>query len=262
MTTDLQQSASARVLERLKSEFTFQISVDTDSLPLGLTVAAAALAAGITLVEMGTPLLKVEGVKHVIPAFRARFPDALLLADMKTMDGGSFEARSVFANGGNIIDFLAIAGEASARGICGVRDEYRRANPELPRLVFADILVPHQGPADKAVEVALRMLDAGVDGIGVHLQLDARRADPSLFHSSYLADVVTAVHDRVGAAASVQVVGGLYLEQAVALAKAGLRAFVISGNLGLPDAQARYASPPEEITKHVAAFIAEVSKVG
>lgn len=251
-------STASRVIDRLKTELSFQISVDTDSLPLGLAVAEAALAAGVDLVEMGTPLLKCEGVRHVVPAFRARFPNALLLADMKTMDGGGFEARSVFEGGGNIIDFLAIAGEASARNICAVRDEYRRANPELPRLVFADILLPHQGPAGVAIEVALRMLDAGVDGIGAHLQLDARRADPSLFHSSYLADVVGAVHDKVGAVASVQVVGGLYLEQAVALAKAGLRAFVISGNLGLPDAQARYTSPPSEIQQHIAAFIAGV----
>lgn len=177
-------STASRVIDRLKTELSFQISVDTDSLPLGLTVAEAALAAGVDLVEMGTPLLKTEGVRHVVPAFRARFPNALLLADMKTMDGGGFEARSVFEGGGNIIDFLAIAGEASARNICAVRDEYRRANPELPRLVFADILLPHQGPAGVAIEVALRMLDAGVDGIGAHLQLDARRADPSLFHTS------------------------------------------------------------------------------
>ena len=197
---------------------------------------------------MGTPLLKTEGVKHVVPAFRARFPEALLLADMKTMDGGSFEARSVFEGGGNIDRFPGHCGRTQrprASALCV--DEYRRANPEVPRLVFADILLPHQGPADTAIEVALRMLDAGVDGIGAHLQLDARRADPSLFHSSYLADVVGAVHHRVGAVASVQVVGGLYLEQAIALAKAGLRAFVISGNLGLPDAQARYANPPAEI---------------
>ena len=260
MTTSVTHAASAHVIERLKTQYSFQISVDVDRLPLGLTVAEAALAAGVTLVEMGTPLLKCEGVYNVVPAFRSRFPDALLLADMKTMDGGSFEARAVFEGGGNIIDFLAIAGDATARGICGVRDEYRRADPTLPRLVFADILVPHQGPGDKAVETALRMLDAGVDGIGVHLQLDARRADPSLFHSSYLADVVGAVHDRVGNQASVQVVGGLYLEQAVALAKAGLRAVVISGNLGLPDAQARYTNPPEEIQRHVADFIAGVSK--
>src|SRR5690606_36970037 len=107
----------------------------------------AALRAGITLVEMGTPLLKTEGVRHVIPAFRQRFPEALLLADMKSMDGAGFEARSVYAGGANIIDFLALAGVASARNVVAVRDEFRAADPSMPRLAFADILVPQQGPA-------------------------------------------------------------------------------------------------------------------
>ncbi|MFY8031184.1 MAG: orotidine 5'-phosphate decarboxylase / HUMPS family protein, partial [Devosia sp.] len=103
-------SASARVAAMLREQYTFQISVDTGTLPQGLAVAEAALKAGVTFVEMGTPLLKCEGVLHVVPAFRRHFPDALLLADMKTMDGGAFEADSVFAGGGNIIDFLAISG--------------------------------------------------------------------------------------------------------------------------------------------------------
>jgi hypothetical protein len=55
-------------------------------LDLGLTVASAALAGGVDIVEMGTPLLKTQGVSNVVPAFRKRFPDALLLADMKTME--------------------------------------------------------------------------------------------------------------------------------------------------------------------------------
>ena len=64
-----------------------------------------------------------------------------------------------------------------------VRDEFRRTDPALPRLVFADIMVPHQGPAAQAAEVARRMLDAGVDAVGIHLQADARRADPTLIES-------------------------------------------------------------------------------
>jgi 3-hexulose-6-phosphate synthase len=254
-------AASQEVLDLMRGQFTFQISVDTDNVPQGLAVATAALAAGVTLVEMGTPLLKCEGVRNVVPIFRQRFPDALLLADMKTMDGGAFEARAVFEGGGNIIDFLALAGVDSARNICAVRDEYRAKDPRVPRLVFADILVPHQGPAEQAVEVALAMLDAGVDGIGVHLQLDARRANPSLFQSNYLADVARAVFERVGDRASVQVVGGLSVEQALELAGAGLRAFVISGNLGLPDAMSRYGLPGPEIERHIADFIAQVSAI-
>src|SRR4051812_36737394 len=201
--------ASARLLDQLRTRFMFQISVDVATVEQGLGVAGAALAGGVNIVEMGTPLLKTQGVSNVVPAFRKRFPDALLLADMKTMDGGAFEARAVYAGGGNIFDFLALAGVDTAKAICAVRDEFRRAGPELPRLVFSDIMVPHQGPAAQAVEVALRMLEAGVDAVGVHLQADARRADPTLIDRHYLADAARAIFERVGRAAPVQVVGGL-----------------------------------------------------
>jgi 3-hexulose-6-phosphate synthase len=251
--------ASDRLLDRLRTQFTFQISVDVASLKQGLGVADAALAGGISIVEMGTPLLKNEGVSNVVPAFRRTFPEALLLADMKTMDGGAFEARAVYTGGGNIVDFLALAGVDTAKAICAVRDEFRRAGPELPRLVFADILVPHQGPAAQAVDVAHRMLEAGVDAVGVHLQADARRADPTLIERRYLDDVVRAVFERVGGAAPVQVVGGLSVAQAKSLAQTGLRAFVISGNLGQSDGRARYDLPADQIQRYVAGFISEVS---
>jgi 3-keto-L-gulonate-6-phosphate decarboxylase len=250
---------SAGLLDRLRTRFTFQISVDVGTLDRGLGVAGAALAGGVDIVEMGTPLLKTQGVANVVPAFRKRFPEALLLADMKTMDGGGGEARGVYAGGGNIVDFLALAGVDTAKGICAVRDEFRSKDPELPRLAFADIFVPHQGPAAQAGEVALRMLEAGVDAVGVHLQADARRADPTLIKSDYLGDIARAIFARVGGAAAVQVVGGLSVAQAKNLASAGLRAFVISGNLGQPDGRARYDLPPDQIERHVAAFIAEVS---
>ena len=123
----------------------------------------------------------------------------------------------------------------------------------------ADILVPHQGPAAQAIEVAHRMLEAGVDAVGVHLQSDARRADPTLIERHYLDDVARAIFERVGKAAPVQVVGGLSVAQAKRLARAGLRAFVISGNLGQPDTVARYNLPPAEMERLIAGFIAEVS---
>ena len=252
-------AASARVLDQLRTRFTFQISVDVATVEQGFGIAAAALAGGVNIVEMGTPLLKNQGVSNVVPAFRKKFPEALLLADMKTMDGGAFEARAVYAGGGNIVDFLALAGVDTAKAICAVRDEFRRDGTELPRLVFADIMVPHQGPAAPAIEVALRMLEAGVDAVGVHLQADARRADPTLIERHYLGDVARALFERVGGAAPVQVVGGLSVAEAKSLAQAGLRAFVISGNLGQPDARARYDLPQDQIQRYVAEFIAAVS---
>lgn len=252
-------AASARVVDQLRTRFTFQISVDVATLPQGLAVASTALKGGVHIVEMGTPLLKNEGVANVVPAFRKQFPQALLLADMKTMDGGASEARGVYAGGGNIIDFLALSGVDTAKAVCAVRDEFRRNGDGLPRLAFADILVPHQGPAAKATETALRMLEAGVDAVGVHLQSDARRVNPKLIESDYLGEVARAIFARVGKSAPVQVVGGLHGAQAKRLARAGLRAFVISGNLGQPDTVTRYNLPSDQIERLIAGFIAEVS---
>ena len=257
-TTNLrsEHAPSARVERQLREQFTFQLSVDTDNLPQGLVAGAAGVAAGVTIVEMGTPLIKCEGAKNVVPAFRQRFPEALLLADMKTMDGGAGEARVVFAGGGNIIDFLALAGAATAKAICRVRDEFRAADTEQPRLVFADLLLPQLG--ERAVEVAQEMLEAGVDGIGVHLQSDARTANPDLFRSGYLADMAETIHQAVGKHASVQVVGGLTVEQACGLAQTGLRAFVISANLGANDSVFRLGIAQEEMEQRITAFMQQV----
>ena len=229
------------------------------TLQQGLAVAGAALKGGVNIVETGTPLLKNEGVSNVVPAFRKQFPKALVLANRKTMDGGASEARAVYVGGGNIIDFLALAGVDTAKAICAVRDEFRRTAPEISRLAFADLLVPHQSPAALVAEVALRMIEAGVDAIGVHLQSDARRANPKLIESDFLGDTARAIFERVGKAAPVQVVGGLSVAQAKKLARGGLRAFVISGNLGQPDTVARYNLPPDQIERLVAGFIAEVN---
>ncbi len=68
-----------------------------------------------------------------------------------------------------------------------------------------------------------------------------------------------AIFEKIGSAAPVQVVGGLTVAQAKGLAKSGLRAFVISGNLGEPDTKARYDLPPDQIQRYIAGFIASVS---
>ena len=258
MTTEDTRSPSETLRHHLRSGPSFQLSVDTSRLPLGLSVAEAALAGGVDILEMGTPLLKFEGVHNVVPAFRQRFPGAVLLADMKTMDGGEGEAHAVFEAGANIIDFLALAGVHTARAACRVRDAFEARDPGVARLCFADILVPHQGPAGRAADIAEQMLEAGVDGIGIHLQVDARVAETELMQSDYFNELAAAVFARAGNRASVQVVGGLSIARATAIARLGLRAFVISGNMGEADGIARFADPSAEITVRVRRFIGEV----
>ena len=61
------QGASADLVNRLRTTLTFQISVDVGTIAQGLDVARASLAGGVDIVEMGTPLLKNEGVSNVVP---------------------------------------------------------------------------------------------------------------------------------------------------------------------------------------------------
>jgi 3-hexulose-6-phosphate synthase len=96
------------------------------------------------------------------------------------MDGGEGEANAVYSGCGNVIDFLALAGDATASAVCAVRDRFRQADPTIARHAFADVLIPMQGLAEPAVEMAERMLVAGVEGVGIHLQHDAGGPTPHL----------------------------------------------------------------------------------
>ena len=253
--------ASARVLDRLRTRFTFQISVDVATMEQGLAVAGAALAGGVNIVEMGTPLLKNQGVSNVVPAFRQQVS--------RGAPAGRHEDHG----------WRCLRG---ARRLCGRRQHRRfprarrcgygegdlrrarRVQARRPRTAAARLRRHHgaaPGPGRAGRSRSRFACSRPVwTRVGIHLQADARRADPTLIESDYLGDVARAIFERVGKAAPVQVVGGLSVAQAKSLAQAGLRAFVISGNLGQPDTRARYDLPPDQIQRYVAGFIAEVSR--
>ncbi len=62
----------------------------------------------VDIMEVGTPLLKSEGVKAVL-RLRESFPDKLVFADTKTMDMGGVEAEMVFDAGADIMSVCAAA---------------------------------------------------------------------------------------------------------------------------------------------------------
>ncbi|OJU11214.1 MAG: hypothetical protein BGN86_10430 [Caulobacterales bacterium 68-7] len=72
--------------------------------------------------------------------------------------------------------------------------------------------------------------------------------------------VALKIYERIGKTVPVQVVGGLNIPQAQRLAKAGLKGFVISGNMGVADSETRYNLPPAEIQTLITKFIADVGK--
>jgi len=60
------------------------------------------------IIEVGTPLLKVEGIA-MVKKIKEEFPYLLVLADTKTMDVGALEAKMVFDAGADIMTVCAQA---------------------------------------------------------------------------------------------------------------------------------------------------------
>jgi 3-keto-L-gulonate-6-phosphate decarboxylase len=55
------------------------------------------------LCEIGTPLIKNEGLKNVVSEVRKKVGDTPIVADMKTLDTGEKEVELVYNNNGDII---------------------------------------------------------------------------------------------------------------------------------------------------------------
>jgi len=90
-----------------------QVALDLDA-DVGtiLEIARAAYEGGARIIEAGTPAIKRHGVETLLPALRSTCPDAILVADLKTMDVGNLEARIAFRKGADIVAVMGIGGTA------------------------------------------------------------------------------------------------------------------------------------------------------
>ncbi|MGQ9630777.1 MAG: 3-hexulose-6-phosphate synthase [bacterium] len=101
----------------------------------------------IDWIEIGTPFIKRDGV-GAIAEIRRLFPEKPVAADMKTVDGGGYEADMAFSAGASVMSVLGCASDSTIRealavsrrfggeivaDLLGVRSKLRRAR-ELERL--------------------------------------------------------------------------------------------------------------------------------
>jgi len=100
----------ASPLERLNFP-ELQVALDMDAgIPDIAAVAKQVYEGGARIIEAGTPSVKRHGVEALIHALRRAAPDALIMADLKTMDVGNLEAKIAFRAGADISAVLGIGG--------------------------------------------------------------------------------------------------------------------------------------------------------
>ncbi|CAL1240604.1 3-hexulose-6-phosphate synthase [Candidatus Methylocalor cossyra] len=184
------------------------IQLALDSLDVAQTLKLATLAAPyIDIFEIGTPCIKHNGVA-LVRELRRKFPDKLILVDLKTMDAGEYEATPFYEAGADICTVLGVSGLPTIAGVIKAAHKY---NGE----VQVDLInVP-----DK-VGCARESAKLGAHIIGVHTGLDAQAAGQTPF-----ADLQAVA--KLGLPVRLSVAGGIKSSTVQQVVKAGANIVVV-----------------------------------
>ncbi len=185
-----------------------QVALDFLDLDRALRVARQAKDGGADYIEIGTPLIKSEGL-DAVRKLRSEFPKTVLIADMKTMDAGKIETEAVGKAGANVITVL---GAAEPETISQCVQAGRHYNVE----VAVDLL----GVADP-LTLARTCGEIGVGWLDVHCAIDAqmRGADPLNLLRKLRAETNL----------TLAVAGGINSETAPAACQAGADVIIVGG---------------------------------
>ena len=184
-----------------------QVAIDLLTTEAALTLASQ-VAEHVDIIELGTPLIKAEGLS-VITAIKAAHPDKIVFADLKTMDAGELEADIAFKAGADLVTILGAADDSTIAG--GVK-----AAKAHNKGIVVDLI----GVADKVTR-AREVRALGAKFVEMHAGLD-EQAKPGFDLSGLL---------KAGEEARVpfSVAGGVSLKTIEAVQRAGADVAVAGG---------------------------------
>lgn len=184
-----------------------QVAVDllTTADALALTNKVAPY---VDIIELGTPLIKSEGLS-VVSAIKAAHPDKIILADLKTADAGFLEADIAFSAGADLVTVLGSAGDATVRGAVEAGQKHGKG-------IVGDLI----GVQDR-VGRARELVKFGVSFVELHAGLD-EQAQPGFSIQNLLED------GRI-AGVPFSVAGGVKIDTITAVRDAGADVAVAGG---------------------------------
>ncbi|MGP3533850.1 3-hexulose-6-phosphate synthase [Microbacterium sp. RD1] len=203
-----------------------QFAIDALSLEIALELASAA-SESVDILELGTPLIKSEGLA-AITAMKSAHPDKVIFADLKTMDAGELEADIAFAAGADLVTVLGCADDSTIAGAVKAANKHGKG-------IVVDLIGVEDKPSRAKEVVAL-----GAQFVEMHAGLDEQAKDgyslESLLRDGEASGVPFSVAGGVSqssiaavrdSGAQVAVAGGaIYNAPDVSSAAAGLRAAI------------------------------------
>ncbi|MDD4331279.1 MAG: bifunctional hexulose-6-phosphate synthase/ribonuclease regulator [Methanosarcinaceae archaeon] len=191
-----------------------QVALDLLELDRAVEIAKEALAGGVDWIEVGTPLIKSEGM-DAVRVIKENFPDQTVLADMKTMDTGAIEVEMAAKAGADVVIILGGADDAT------ILDAIRSAHTYGVR-IMADLIAVSE-PLKRAKELEA----LGVDYLNVHIGIDQQMLGMDPIHT--LEEISKEVGLQIAAA------GGLDAELSAKAVQAGAGIVIVGGNIARSD---------------------------
>jgi 3-hexulose-6-phosphate synthase/6-phospho-3-hexuloisomerase len=185
-----------------------QLALDFVDLPRAIQVAEEAIAGGADWLEVGTPLIKSEGL-DAVRQIKSRWPDRVIVADMKTMDAGRAEVECAAKAGARVVGVLGAASDATIRECIEAAKNYG-AEVVVDMIQVNDVVA-----RAKAVEAF------GADYVGIHLAIDEQMQGKTPW------DTLRAVAKAV--TIPIAVAGGINSETAARALQAGASIVVVGG---------------------------------
>ena len=185
-----------------------QIALDLLDLETAIKIAYKVVKS-VDIFEVGTPLIKAEGIKAV-KELKKKLPEKIILADMKTLDVGWIEVSLAADAGADIVSISGLAPDE-------VIQESIRAAREKNVLLKADLL-----GVKEQVNRAIELKKLGVDMICAHTAIDQENKGVN-FHDK--AVMVKRIIQETGLLVSAA--GGLNLNNVGEIVKAGAKIIVV-----------------------------------
>lgn len=188
------------------------IQVALDTLDFNKTVELAKnVAPYVDIIELGTPCIKYNGI-GIVSTLRGLLPNKKIMADLKTMDAGFYEAKPFYEAGADIVTVLGAADMGTISGVI----EASKLRPNAWAQV--DLL----NVANK-VDMAKQIFNLGAHIVGIHTGLDQQAAGQTPFED--LRSISYLRHPRLPL--KISVAGGINKDTATLAIGAGADIIVV-----------------------------------
>jgi 3-hexulose-6-phosphate synthase len=187
-----------------------QLALDDLSLEQAIALAER-VRDHIDIIEAGTPLIYGYGMAAV-RALKERFPEKLVLADMKIMDSGALETEEAMDAGADYVTVLGVSEDATVKNCLEAAARYDR------EVVVDMICVPDLPGRIRALEAL------GVQGLAVHTGVDQQAAGRTPLDDLKL---MTACAKK----AKISVAGGIRPETAAEYAACRPEVLIVGGGI-------------------------------